>query len=505
MRSKKTIYNIVANLLYQLVTIAYGFLIPKIIISKFGSDVNGLISSITQFLAYISLLESGFGPVVKASLYKPIARKNKNEIANILKTSEKFFKKIAIIFIVYIIALLFIYPQIVNTSFDIPFTISLIIIIGISTFAEYFFGITYKLYLQAEQKSYIVSISQIVTYILSIIVIISLAITGSDIRTIKLVSGIIFVIRPIFLGIYVRKKYSLDFKKQKGDYEIKQKWDGLVQHIAAVIHDNTDVTILSIFSNLAEVSVYSVYYLVVKGIKYLFYSLADGTDAVFGDMIAKKETTTLLKRFSTYELAHLMISTICFSCTMLLITPFVSIFTDGVKDANYIRPVFGYLVVIGEFIWSIRQPYNGLIKAAGHFRQTKTGAWIECISNILISIILVNYLGLIGVAIGTMVAMTIRTAEFIYYTNKHILKRNILISVNRIMFAAIEVVIIIPCSLLLPYLENMNYFNFFINALMTLIMSTAIVVVMNAIIYRKEMKSIIIIFKNILMKKKSHR
>ena len=70
MRSKKAIYNIVTNLVLQIVTIIYGFIVPKIIISNFGSNTNGLISSITQFLSYIALLESGFGPVVKSILYK---------------------------------------------------------------------------------------------------------------------------------------------------------------------------------------------------------------------------------------------------------------------------------------------------------------------------------------------------------------------------------------------------------------------------------------------------
>ena len=69
-------YNIVTTLILQFVVLISGFIVPKLIIGKFGSNVNGLLSSITQFLAYISLLESGIGPVVKASLYKPIAEKD---------------------------------------------------------------------------------------------------------------------------------------------------------------------------------------------------------------------------------------------------------------------------------------------------------------------------------------------------------------------------------------------------------------------------------------------
>ena len=175
MRSKKALYNIISNLILQVVVVIYGFIVPKIIISKFGSNVNGLISSITQFLAYITLLESGFGPVVKATLYKPIAEKDNKTIKNILKTSEKFFRTIAAIFIIYIIILTVIYPLLVNNEFGKIYTVSLILIISISTFSEYFFGMTYKLYLQAEQKTYVISIIQIATYILSTIFIAILA------------------------------------------------------------------------------------------------------------------------------------------------------------------------------------------------------------------------------------------------------------------------------------------------------------------------------------------
>ena len=153
MRTKKAIINILSTITLQLVTIICGFIVPRLIIDKFGSNVNGLINSITQFLAYITLLESGFGPVVKSVLYKPIAKKDKTTIQEILKTSEKFFRKIAYIFLAYIFALCILLPLVVSNEFDTIFTTSLVAIIAISTFAEYYFGMTYKLYLQAEQKA----------------------------------------------------------------------------------------------------------------------------------------------------------------------------------------------------------------------------------------------------------------------------------------------------------------------------------------------------------------
>lgn len=502
MRSKKAIINITMTLLLQIVAIIYGFIIPKVIITSFGSEVNGLVSSITQFLAYITLLESGVGPVIKASLYKPIANKDKKEIANVLRASEKFFRTISYIFIVYLIILAFIYPLIISTEFSYIYTLSLIIIISISTFAEYYFGMTYKLYLQAEQKTYVISIIQIITYILSIVIIVILAKLHCSIHLIKLISGFIFVLRPVMQNIYVKRKYQININLVDNEYKLKNKWDGLAQHIAAVIHGNTDVTILTIFSNLTEVSVYSVYYLIVKGINSIIQAFTGGIDASFGDMIAKKEQENLNRKFNIYEVFYFTTATIVYTSTIILIVPFVSIYTKGITDANYIRPIFGVLLVLSEFMWAIRLPYSSITIAAGHFKETKKGAWIEAITNIVLSIILVFKYGIIGVAIGTLVAMLIRTIEFVYHTNKYILNRNIFESVKKIIIIIIEVLLIVFLSKYLPKINIISYLTWIEYALLVSILSIAIVLLINVIIYKKEFKEMINILKNLFKRRR---
>lgn len=500
MRSKNAIRNIFSSLLLQAITIVCGFITPVLIIQTYGSEANGLLASITQFLGYITLLESGFGPVVKSVLYKHIADKNKEMIQRILKASEKFFRRIALIFVLYIIVLCFVYPLIVSRQFDAWFTISLLIIMAFSTLAEYFFGMTYTLYLQAKQKTYITSILQTVTTIIvtaSVVVMVKL---GFSLQVVKLVSAIFFILKPLLQCLYVRKKYRIDLIGVPADYRIKQKWDGLAQHVAAVIHSNTDVVVLTIFSTLAEVSVYAVYMLVINGLKRIVQSFNNGIDASFGDMIAKNEYERLNKKFSTYEFFFHTISTIVFICAIVLITPFVSIYTKGINDADYIRPVFGVLIVVSEFIWSIRLPYSSTVLAAGHFRQTRKGAWVEALSNIIISIILVFKFGIIGVAIGTIVAMTIRTIEFMYHNSKHILKRNVFKSFMWLPIIVVET--LIACLICNFVITNSygNYLEWGINALIVLAVSLLVVLPINAITHKEELIDLLAIGKNIKRK-----
>ncbi|MBR2741315.1 polysaccharide biosynthesis C-terminal domain-containing protein [Candidatus Saccharibacteria bacterium] len=505
MRSKRALRNIVTNLLLQVVMVFFGFVFPRVIISKYGSDVNGLVSSITNFLSYISLIEAGFGGVIQFMLYKPIAEKDERSINDILAASQKFFGRVAYVLIFYVLLLCFLFPLFVNTGFDWFFTASLILIISISTFMEYYIGWVYKVFLCANQKKYIVSLFSILIYILNIIAIVVLCRLDISIQILELVCALLFMIRPILQNIYVRRRYSIDLKAGNRNYAIKQKWDALAQHIAAVIHGNTDIVVLSIFSTLSEVSVYSVYALVISGVKKIVAMFYDSISSGFGDMIAKREDKKLSETFGIAESLFFTFIPILFACSLLLITPFIEVYTSGVSDADYIRPLFGYLIVIATLLHSIRLPYSSVTLAAGHYKETRNGAILECIVNLTISIILVFNYGIIGVAIGTIVAMLIRTCEFIYHSSRYVLKRGVMVSVRKIVVAVIEVTLVIICSNALPLLPNTNYMNWILNAIIILGLSSAICLSINIILYRNDFKNVRLIFRRALSKTKEER
>ena len=64
MKGKVVFYNSIAPLIYQVTTIICGFILPRLILSHFGTEINGLVNSITQFLGVIAFLELGVGAVV---------------------------------------------------------------------------------------------------------------------------------------------------------------------------------------------------------------------------------------------------------------------------------------------------------------------------------------------------------------------------------------------------------------------------------------------------------
>lgn len=486
MRKTKLLYNTLSSLLYQIITIICGFILPRIILQYYGSEVNGLVNSITQFLQVIAFLDLGVGAVVQTALYKPLADKDCDQISKIYKSASKFFKNIARILIVYMIILIIFYPIVVNKSFDFYYTATLIIAMGISYFAQYYFGVVNRLLLIADQNGYIQYNIQIVTLIINTIACIILIKMNVSIQIVKLTTSIIYLARPLLFKYYVDKKYSINKNIIYNVEPINQKWNGVAQHVAAVVIDGTDSIVLTIFSTLTNVSIYGVYNLVVMGVKQLFMSLTNGIQSLIGELWAKQEMDTLYDFFSKIEWMIHMGTIYLFGCTACLIVPFIEVYTYGINDANYIQKSFAMLLVIANGIHCLRIPYVVMILAAGHYKQTQSNYLITAFVNIIVSILLVIKYGLIGVAIGTLVSMLYQTIWMANYVSQKIIKnsRNNFI---KLFVTDIMTFIIILFSNSLVKMKNITYMAWILMAVKVAIISAFIMIIINLLFYHKKL------------------
>ena len=490
-RKRKLVLNSASSLIYQLIAIICGFILPRFFLTYYGSEVNGLVSSITQFLGFISLAECGVGAVVQSTLYKPLAENDVTMVSKVVISSESFFKRIAYILLGYTVILMVVYPFITIDSFDYLFTLILIFVISVSTFAQYYIGMTYKLLLNADQLGFIQYTIHSIALIINTLSCIFLMTHGASVQVVKLTTSLIFVMQPILLSIIAKRKYQIDRSIKLIEEPIKQKWNGLAQHIATVVLGNTDMVVLTLFSTLENVSIYAVYHLVVNGIKQIVLSMTNGMQAMLGNMLAKKEMRTLHQMFEQLEWMLHTLVTFMFSVTAVLIVPFVSVYTNNVTDTNYIVPAFAYLITLAQASYCLRLPYNIMVLAAGHYKQTQRSAIIEAVINIVLSVLFVFYFGLIGVAIGTFLAMVYRT---IYLANY--LKRNILCREMKHFFKHIAVDI---CGVALLFfivsvvpsfyvMQQVNYFAWIILAIKVALTAIVSVVFVNCIFYKEKLK-----------------
>ena len=202
-RTARAKLNIVITLLCQIGSFACAFMLPRWQIRAFGSEVYGATTSIAQFLAYITLLEGGIGGVARAALYKPLAERDTKAISSIVKEVRDFFRVVAFIFFAYVLVLGVFYKRISHfEALDWAATFWLVIVISLSTFAEYFVGITYSVLIQAAQRTYVINLIKLFTTVLNAALVFVLLKNNCDIIQVKLGSSLVFIIRPILMNAY---------------------------------------------------------------------------------------------------------------------------------------------------------------------------------------------------------------------------------------------------------------------------------------------------------------
>lgn len=486
MRGKKATRNTAFSLLEQLVSVVCGLILPRLILTTLGSQYNGLTASITQFLSCAILLRSGIGGATRAALYKPLANNDRDEVNAIVKATDLFMKKIGLILAVAIVLFSLVYPVLVKNDFGWLFTCSLFLIIGISTFAESFFGITYLIVLQADQRVWVASLLKCICYILNTVIGVFLLLNGQSIHMVKLASASVYVAYPVILGIYVRHYYKIDRNVKPNTKAIAQRWDAFWQQVAIFATTNTAVIVLTVFGNMLEVSVFTVYNMVFDGLKRVLTAFSNGLEAAFGNMIANKEEKLLRENVSIVETILYGMSTVIYTCAVILILDFVGIYTLGITDVEYIRPTFAYVMILASFFNGIRTPYQLVVQAAGHYKQTKKGAIIEPIINVVVSVILVFSLGITGVAIGMLVATVFRTIQYSIYMSNQIVKRNSFVVVYRIAVSLLECALTMMIVKVLELAAPADYSSWFVNAVITFVVCVIVVVSCSMLFFRKD-------------------
>lgn len=493
-------FNTITSLLLQIVTVVSGFIIPRLILGAFGSDVNGLVNSIAQFLGVISLLDLGVGSVVQSSLYKPLANKDNATISKIFVSANSFFKRLAMILLIYVVVLMAVYPFIVNNKFSFVYTVTLIGSICISSFAQYYFGIVNSLLLSADQKGYIQYTAQIIAITVNTAACAALIIFGCSIQLVKLTTSLVFLCKPLFLNWYVRKYYNIDLKITYDEEPIKQKWNGMAQHFASYVLSGTDNIVLTLFSTLANVSIYSVYNIVIIGVKNALLSMTNGFQSLIGEMLAKKETEKLNKFFGYVEWVLHTGTTLVFGCTGILLVSFIRVYTNGIDDADYIQPLFAILITLANAGHCLRLPYNILILAAGQYKQTQSNYIIAMILNIVISIVTVKIWGLIGVAIGTLIAMFYQTIWMAWYDSKNIINWPFKKFLKQCLVDAITVIIASLATFKIPLL-SVSYKAWIIQSIEVFVCWLSISLIVNLFFYRDKITSVFIMVKNRVIRK----
>jgi len=457
---------------------------------QYGSEVNGLIHSITQFLGVISFLELGIGQIIKSALYKPLSEKDNIQVSCIFVAGTKYFRKIACVLAVYSVLLMIVYPIITDQKFGWLYTSVLIGALSISSFSQHYFGIVERLLLNADQCGYIQYGFQIISLILRTGISVVLIRARVSIQIVKLSIALIQLLQPYVIHLYIERNYYINRKITYTEEPIKHKWSGIAQHLSAVVLDGTDTIVLTLFSSLTNISIYSVYHMIIYSMFQLYRAITAGLHAIVGNLWAKQELERLNRVFGYIETTLHFVVVFLFSCTWVLIIPFIRVYTDGISDADYIQPLFASLLVFAHGFQCLRSVYNMVILAGGHYKQTQSCHIIGAVINLVISIVTVKLWGLVGIGVGTLMALVYQTFWMAVYNSRHLMKWPLRSFVKHLAVDLFTAGVIVLSTSWIRWEIN-SFFEWFVMALLVALIASMVVIIIACLFFRERVTGIL--------------
>lgn len=461
MRTNNAIKNTLASILVEIIAALSGIILPRYFISVYGSSVNGLVTSVGQFITYMGLVEAGVSAAATVELYKPLAINDRDRINEIVSAAKGFYIKSGILFVVLDIVLVILYPFINNEIADVSFVRTMIVVLSLSGVVDYFLLGKYRVLLVADQKTYIIAIAQAIGTIVTLIVSIVLIDINSSPILVKAVVAIVYLLRTLYIVFYVRKKYDyICFNKGYSSSAFPQRKSALLHQIVGMVCNNTDVVLLTALVQkdaLAEVSVYGVYNMVAYNLTALFNSISKGVGASFGSLMAQDDQCAMKKTFSVFELLYFTLLFTVYTCMGVLLYSFISLYSSSFRDSEiYIRWALVALFTACGIVQNIRIPGLTIQVAAGHFKQTQGAAIIEAVINLGVSLALIRPIGINGVLIGTLIAYLYRSTYVIIYNARNFLQGTIKRTVARIIRHLLlsGIIITIGIKFFVPYMNT---------------------------------------------------
>ncbi|WP_410513140.1 sugar isomerase [Paenibacillus sp. BR2-3] len=424
MRAKRSILNLSFGLGSQLITILLGFFIPRLIMVNYGSEANGLIASIVQIISYLALLEAGVGAASLQALYKPVAGNDRSHINSILAATSSYYKKTGIYYFFAVVLIAVVYPLVIQAEISAISIMVIILLTGLGGAINYYFQGKFRILLIAEGKSYVETSIVTAANILNNVVRIVLLLQGVNIIAVQASFFVLTLLQIVAFYVYMNRNYKWIDLSLKPDFEaIGQKNSVLVHEISYLVFRNTDVLILTLFTNLKIVSIYVMYNMIFTIVDNIVQTVNGSVKSALGQSYHESKAE-FLKLYDAFEVYFMGLIFAILTVVYILILPFMRLYTAGVNDVNYINFWLPVLFVTIKLLTNVRTSSNNVITIAGHFQKTQNRSILESAINLIASIIFVLFMGIYGVLMGTIVALLYRSIDIVVYASKVLLNRS---------------------------------------------------------------------------------
>lgn len=482
-KTKAAILTMFISICNSLSTTIFNLIYNNYLIRIYGSHVNGLISTLTQFVSLFAIIEGGFTTAAIVATYKPIVEKDYNQLNDILFTAKKTYNRIGIMITAGVFVCGTVYIRFIDSPFSYLQTYSLLIVSVLTTASSLCLLSKYSILLQGNNKEYLsvcfTLTAKTITWIISMVLIVN------NVHIVLVYAiNLLNVLLNVGLVRAYEKKY-FPYATYKGNYKgglIKGTGDVFFQKIANTVFTSTDLVLISACISLASASVYNLYYQIFRAIYTLLSSVVQAPFNSFGQLAHQdKSGKFLAKYFNIYQNLVLLVSTVLLCTTGALIIPFVKVYTAEIVDIDYVNPVLALLFFSQLFAQVINRPYGTILNSTGNFKMQNKQCLASAVVNLIVSVAFIKQWGICSIILGSVVGTLIILVMNIFQAYKNVLHQNLLPTVKNILLNYCMGIAVIFICLEIDFAPG-SYIKWVFLAIPTFIIIGIIVVLFNLLI-----------------------
>ncbi len=406
-RTANTVRNSSFGIIEYCFTMIASFVVRTVFIHQMAQEYLGFNGLFTNILSMFSLAEMGIGNALGFMLYGSLAAKDEHKTRQIMAFYKKVYIGIALIILAIGLVLMPFIPSLIKEVPNVPESIYLIYFLYLIDSVGTYLMAYQQGIINRDQKSYIISIGTIVsTVVMSVGQILVLFITHNFIAYLiiqfasKLIKNAVLAALSYRMYPYLKNNHEILNPEDKRTI-INDTKALLLYRISGIVTSSTDNLIISKFIGLTAVGLYSNYYMITHACYSLIKKGITGISASAGHLYFDGNKDAVERLFSAGTFFAYWIFGYVAAAFFVVLDPFIKIWagTNFMLD----RPTV-ILIILNFFFMGLTETYGVFRNAFGLFVQGRFRPVASAITNLVLSLIFVQFLGMFGVFLGTLVA-----------------------------------------------------------------------------------------------------
>lgn len=409
-RTYYSIVNVCVSLGLEMLHLVSSFIERTVFIYVLGQEILGISGLFSSFLAFLSLADLGLTSAFTFCLYRPIAERDSDRIATLLKFYKKFYRILS--FAVFSVGLL-ISPLVIGSVNGVSLSnlevFSYYVLILLNSACSYLAVYKSTLF-RADQHAYVVNLANTLANLLCSMTQVWLLLTTASYYIYLVIRIVLTLLSNGFLTLFANHSYPTLMKKAGGTLDRKTKQyfvaslkSLFVYKVSTTAINNSTNIIMSLMLGTVVVGLYSNYTLITSTISIFTGLINTSLIGSIGNLGATSTPPRKKAVFFKLITIYSLISVFCTTCLYLNISDFILVWLRNPEYVFDDVSVFCYLLYF--FFNSLAAPLWMTREANGLFSRVYKIMVARAIVCILSSVLLSKIIGLPGIFLGSLLGL----------------------------------------------------------------------------------------------------